>query len=562
MCKRIYKNGNIYTVEGIGWEERPVQAVAVDENGYIIATGSNDEVCDMADDNTEIIDMQGRTMLPGLIDSHVHMPGTAYADLFNISLFGITEKEDTLKAISEFIENHPDDKAYFGTGFNMGIVDESGVRPCAEWLDEICADKPIVLRSYDLHSSWINTKAMELSNITKETQEPPLGHIHRYEDGTPTGLFTDCQDLGIISAEYTHEQNVQAVKCFVEKMNQWGFTSITSIAPHMGLSPMIYKEIEASGELNLRVNTALFISPKSPEENLKELCTLRENLDTELIKVKTAKYLLDGVLEGNTAWLKEPYSPAAGLGDNYNSFPEWKMDDMKDSFREVMKEGFQIHVHSIGDAATSAVLDNQEAAMAEMADPERGKALRNVITHLQVVSPDDFERMAKLNNIAAIQTFWHLKEPGFFETVDLPALGEERVENEYPAKSFVNAGVKITNSGDYPVSSVNNPFCGIKAGVIRNLYSEEIFGIDIDNPDDERFLLNKDERLTVTEMIEAYTINGAYQMFREDEIGSIVTGKRADFIIIDRDMINCDVMDIDKTKVLETIFAGRTVYRA
>lgn len=562
MSKYIYKNGTIYTVEGDGWENAPVQAMAIDENGSILAVGSDKEISDLAGSATKIIDLEGKTVLPGLIDSHVHMPGTAYADLFSINLFGITDKKGSLKAVREFIKKHPDETAYFGTGFSMGIVDENGSHPCATWLDEICSDKPIVLRSYDLHSNWINTKAMELSGITEETQDPPLGHIHRYDDGKPTGLFTDCQDLNIIKPSYTHEQNIQAVYYFINKMNSWGFTSITSIAPHLNIDPMIYKEIEEAGDLTLRINAAQLISVKTYEKDLENLCRLSENLNTELIKVRTAKYLIDGVLEGNTAWLKEPYDPAAGLGDSYNSTPEWDPADLKDSFLKVMNKGFQLHLHSIGDATTSMLLDVQEQAMSEMDDLEQGKSCRNVITHLQLVSPEDFERMAKLNNIAAIQTFWHLKEPGFFETVDLAALGEERVQREYPAKTFVKAGIKITNSGDYPVSSINSPFYGIKAGVIRNLYSEAIFGIDIDDPDDERFLLNKEERLSPAEMIEAYTINGAYQMFREDEIGSLKPGKRADFIILDRDPVNGNIMDIDKTKVLETIFAGKPVYKA
>lgn len=560
MINKIYKNGVIYTVEGKGWENRTAEAIAVDEKGCIAAIGASEDIVKLAGDNTEIVDLGGQIVLPGLIDSHVHMPGTAFADLFQINLFGILEKEPTLEAVSEFIKSHPENEIYFGTGFNMGIVDENGQHPCAVWLDEICADKAIVLRSYDMHSSWMNTKAMELNGITAETKDPPLGHVHRYENGKPTGLFTDCSDLYKLEAKYTHEQNIEAVKAFLTKMNAWGFTSITSIAPHMGIIPDLYKEIEESGELKMCINTAGFIKVKNPDQSLKELCEMRDNLTTELISVKTAKYLLDGVVEGNTAWFKEPYDPAAGLGDNYNACPEWDLEAFKNSFKAAMEAGFQLHIHSIGDAATSAVLDAQEKAMAEMDDPEKGKTLRNTITHLQLLAPEDFERMAKLNNIAAVQTFWHLKEPGFWDTVDLMVLGEERVKREYPVKSFIDAGVKITNSGDYPVSSVNNPFYGIKAGVIRNIYSEELFGIHIDNPDDERYLLNKDERVTPVEMIEAYTINGAYQMFREDKVGSLKEGKRADFIVIDGDPVNGDIMAIDKIKVQKTIFGGEVVY--
>lgn len=562
MCKTIYKNGVIYTVDGAGWDAAPVEAMAVDDKGRILALGTNEEVLKRKIPDTEIVDLGGHAVLPGFIDSHVHVPGTAYTDLFEINLFGIMEKDKTLAAIKAFIEGHPDTKEYFGTGFNMGMADSEGIVPNAAWLDEICADKPVILQSYDLHSHWLNTCAMEANGITKETADPDSGRIHRYEDGTPTGIFTDCiRSLGIKRAQYTHEQDVEAIKSFIAKMNKWGFTSITAIAPHLVKDPLIYREIEQSNDLSLRINAAYSINPSTPQKSLDELCTLAKNMNTDLIKVHTAKYLIDGVLEGNTAWLKEPYDAACGLGENYNSRPNWEMEALVESFRHAMEKGFQLHVHSIGDAATSMTLDAQEQAMAEMAEPALVKTRRNVITHLQLVSPGDFGRMAKLGNIAAIQTFWHLKEPGFFDTVDLPALGTERTKREYPAKSFLNAGVKITNSGDYPVSAANDPFCGIRAGVTRNLYSAEIFGMEIGDTDDERFLLNKGERLTVPQMIEAYTINGAYQMFREDETGSLKAGKWADFIITSRDPLKAGMMELDKIEVLETVFAGRTVYK-
>lgn len=558
MCRTILTNGRIYTVDGLGWENAPAEAMAIGDDGKIIAVGSNREIIPLGTAGSEIMDLCGKTVLPGFIDSHVHMPGTAFTDLFQINLFGCVTKEETLSVISDYIKSHPNEDVYFGTGFNMGMVDADGIHPNALWLDEICKDRPIVLRSYDMHSNWLNTCAMKVSGIDENTKEPEMGRIHKNDDGSLTGLFTDCPNIGIIRAQYSHKQEIEAVKYFLNRMSRWGYTSISSVAPHTNTSPYIYKEIEAEGALNLRVNAAQFISHSSSEEDLKKLIEMGNDLETDLIKAKTAKFLIDGVLEGWTAYLKEPYDEAAGLGENYNSIPEWTQTELEETFDAVMENGFQIHCHSVGDGATTLILD----ALESINKTKDVRKFRNILTHLQVVSPGDISRMEKLNIIAALQTFWHFKEPGFFETVDLPALGKDRVEKEYPAKSFVNAGVKITNSGDYPVSAINDPILGIKAGIMRNLYSEELFGIKLENMDDEKFLLGKEERLSLTEMIEAYTINGAYQMFRENEIGSLATGKMADYVVLSEDPFEMRPEKIDDMCVIRTVIGGKTAYKA
>ena len=559
MIKKILKNATIYTVEGADWEHHPVQAMAVTEDGKIRAVGSEAEILKLAEDVTEIIDLEGRTVLPGFIDSHTHVPGKSLTELFQIDLFGIADKRKTIQAICSFLESHTDLEEYFGAGFNMGMVGEQNEAPCAAWLDEICSDKPIMLRSYDLHSIWFNTKAIQLCNIPKQTETPAGSRIHKDSEGNPTGLFTDCQSISFLQERYTDEQCKQAAEHYLRTMNAWGYTAINSIAPHQHLSPAIYREIQKTDKLTAHIATSLLIRHDNPEESLEKLKTLRDMINNEEIRVVTAKYLIDGVVEGNTAYLKEPYDEAAGLGKNYNAYPEWTCEKLEESFEAVLNAGFSIHCHSIGDASTSMVLDALETAQ-DRAE-RRDEGFRSTITHLQLVDSEDIPRMKALGVIAAIQPFWHFKEPGFYSTVEIPALGEERAEREYPAKSFTDAGIIITASGDFPVSPENNPFYGIKAGVIRNIYCNDKFDESITDPDDERFLLGKEERLTVPQLIEAYTINGAYQMFRENEIGSLSPGKCADYIVLDRNPLTIDVMDLDQVTVLQTVLNGNTVFR-
>lgn len=552
----VLVNGVIYTVEGDGWETAPAEAMAIDSNGKITFVGSTKDAQSYIGKNTEVVELDGKTVLPGFIDSHVHAPGTAMTQLYQIDLFSSFTKENTLTVIKDYIEKNPDLEAYFGTGFNMGMVDENGTPPNAKWLDAICSDKPIVLQSNDMHSMLLNSKAMEVSGIDKSTTTQSEGNIHRFADGTPTGLFTDVSDLEFPEATYSVEQQNKGVAQFIDTMNAWGYTSIMSIAPLFGIEYARYTDAEANGDLTLRVNVAQFMDPKDPAKSLEELKAMKKNMESDLIKVDTAKYMLDGVVEGYTAYLKQPYDPAAGLGDNYNSLPTWTYDDLEKSYYDAMKAGFQTHTHSIGDAATTMCLDAIEEAQTALGEGD----YRNVITHLQVVDPADYPRFGELKIIAAIQTFWHLMEPDWYEQVDKKALGADRASNEYPAQSLVDNGAIITASGDFPVSALNNPFFGIEAGVTRNIYSKEYYGFDIDNPDDPTYLLNAKERLTIPEMIEAYTINGAYQLFREKETGSLAVGKDADFIITDADPLKVDVLDIDGIQVLTTVFGGNIAY--
>lgn len=552
---KIYKNGVIYTVTGEKWEDNPAEAMVVDEHGNIIAIGSNKIIEDFEIDDADISDINGNVVLPGFVDSHVHAPGKALSELFEINLFGLTEKDETIAAIKAYIDAHPEMDAYWGSGFNFGMTGDNGESACAAWLDEICPDKEISIRSYDLHSRWVNSCLMKNRGINRETVTKGIGNIHRDKDGNPTGLFTDVRDIGLPDPEYSHEQVLQAFERFVLTMNNWGYTSITSIMPLPAGKYSDYNLLSDAGKLTLRVNGSGFIKPCTAEQDLENLKKLKAETESDILKIRTAKFMIDGVLEGFTAYLNEPYSIEVGKGEQYYGKPEWEKDALEEIFSKVIKEGFQVHCHTIGDAAVHMTLDAIESALQE----SDGTDTRNVLTHLEVVDKEDIPRFGKLGIISAIQTFWHFKEPGFFEPVEVKAIGRDRAEHIYPAKSFIKAGGRITNSGDFPVSSVNNPFWGIEAGVTRNVYNEEYYGVKIDGPDDERYLLNPDERLTVAEMIEAYTINGAYQMFREDEFGSLEKGKKADFIVIDKDPFKIKTTEIHTIKILSVYFNGERI---
>lgn len=546
-------NGKIYTVSGSDWDQKPVSAMAVSGDGKIMAVGTEDEIKAVLGEGAQLHDLGGKTVVPGFVDAHTNIPGTSLTELYLVDLYGAFDKEETLKRIRDFIEAHPENESYYGLGFNMGVVQKDPADMPVAWLDEICSDKPINLKSYDGHTQWLNTCAMDKLGITKDTVTHGSGMIQKNEEGELKGVFTDVRDIGLDDPVFTDEQQVAALKHYIKKMNAWGYTSLNSMAPTFGVSFDKYLDVEKDGDLTMRATIANLIYSEHPAEDMEELFRMKDRIKSDKLKVQTAKFFMDGVVEGNTAWLKKPYDPAAGLGDNYNAPPEWDTEELKKYFRMAAEGGFGIHCHCIGDAASSQALDAFESIQDVDTD------CRGAITHLQVVDRADIDRFADMGIIAAIQTFWHLKEPDFYDEIDLASLGKERAENEYPAKSFVNKGVRITASGDFPVSFMNNPFMGIRAGVTRNLYSLAYYGEEITDIDDPRFLLNPEERLSVKDMIEAYTINGAYQIYREDEVGSLEAGKFADYLILDADPLTIDPLKLDGIKVLHTVFEGKKV---
>ena len=555
----VWTNGVVYTSdEGNSF----VEAVAV-SNGEIVFAGAVADVEKYIGEKTEVIDLEGKMMIPGMTDSHLHTPGTMMAELFQINLNGVLSEEETMTTIKNYVEENPDMDVYYGEGFSIGAFSGTEVAkgPKKERLDEI-TDKPVIITSYDGHIAWLNSAAFELCGITKDTVPPAGGTIEKTGAGELWGTLKELALDLVPGQEFTEEDYVKGYEAFLDMQQAYGYVGITSmsngITTAVEMDPFL--KMDKDGLLDMYVFCNTVIDPNEDAiTQIDAVVEKRGSYETETYKNGSLKFFADGVVEGVTGYLLEPYTAEAGMEADFVSAPLWTPEKMEQAFTYGMSKDFQIHVHSIGDAATRQTLDSMEVAQ----KANEGKEFRNVITHLQLVATEDISRFGELNIIANMQPYWAFKEPYWWEVVDQPLLGSERAEKEYPMQSFIDAGATLVCSSDHPVTPYNNPFWAIEVGVTRNLNNAEFYEVDdITDIDDPTWLLWPEERVSLENMIKSFTINGAYQNFRDDKTGSIEVGKSADFAVLDQNLFEINPLDIDKTVVLSTVFKGKEVYKA
>lgn len=552
----VLENGVVYTADE---NNKVCQAVAVKGN-KIIFMGSNIEARKYSGSKTRTVDLRGKMVIPGMIDTHLHPPGLSLMELYEVQLFGIDSIEGYVEAVKKFIDQHSDAAVVYGRGWSWAIMqnDELTKGPRKEYLDAVVSDIPVILRASDGHTLWVNSKALEINGITEDTEVPFGGVIERDAvTGELWGTFKEAAMSLIALPEYTFEQYSKAMAAFQTKMHSYGITGILCMASlPFEIIFRVFNEMQRTGTLGLRVRGAMTVNPKDDlSAQFAIINDRRKQYNSENLKVISTKFFTDGVVEGGTSYLLEPYMPGAGKGDHYYGDFLWDMDHLQQAFCMANKCGLSIHVHSTGDASTRNVLDALEYAKSQVPGNHR-----NVITHLQLVDKEDIPRFKALNVIASVQPYWHFKGPNWWRNVDYQFLGA-RAEQEFPLGSFFKHDIVVTSSSDYHATLVPNPMLAIDIGVTRNIDNGNLHGVeDITDVDDARYLLNKNERASVEQMIKSFTSNSAYTLFMENEIGSLEAGKLADLVVLDQNLLTVNPIDIDKVKAVMTLFDGKVVY--
>lgn len=562
---RILKNGQIYTVDLEG-NQVEYEAMAV-LGEKILSLGTNAELQAFAGPDTEMVDLGGRTVLPGLADSHLHASMTTEL-LFDFSLRGVEfapewTRRDYIRAYQEMLrkyrDEHPQAELIRGMGWNpvLFVAFVEG-QPQASDLDEVVSDIPVMLRSFDHHYLWVNSKALELAGIGKETETPRNGVVERDEEGNPSGIFQETTAMDLLirnlpGADYTVEEYKAGIRLYQEEFgSKYGNTLIFD-AYCSENARQAYRELEESGELHMRVKSSFYADPSLPADQFDEMIRDKEQYRSEGFGIRTVKFFIDG--SGLSFYLKEPFEEEwlAGLGmkAGYRGYAQWTPEELKEIFLRLDTEGLQIHLHCMTDGAVKAAVD-AFAYVAQFNDIARN---RHTITHLMLADKRDIERMAKMGIIAAIQPMWAIAD-SMSEQNGVAMLGKERIQNTYLFGSMRKAGCRISCGTDFPVTIPPSPYIGMGTGMTRTITPA--------HPEYETYkgisLGAEEEKVSLKEMVEGYTISSAYQCFLEDITGSLEPGKSADFAVLDRRLTDTEPQELGNIRVKQTFFKGKEVY--
>lgn len=531
----LYFNFQGYTLTGKPGEQALLKRFdgLLVRDGKVAATGNAETLAALyAEENLQRVDLQGKTVLPGIIDAHGHMLGLG-ENLMQVDLREATSEQDAVARVVAFAETEQGDWV-IGRGWNQ---ENWQVRkfPSTASLDEFLSDRPVWLTRVDGHAGWANSKALELAGITADTVSPEGGEIVRDAAGQPTGVLIDNamalveQRLPQKDAEYHR----RALSAAFEHLVSEGITGVHDAGVD-ATNLAVYQELAAAEAMPVRVYAMLSaIEPALPEL----LAAGPVHTDDDRLTVRSVKIYTDGALGSRGAALLEPYHD----DPNNRGLLVTQPGAIEDLFELIIPHGFQINIHAIGDRANRIALDKFATVFAEVG----GRNLRHRIEHAQVVHPDDLKRFAELDIIASMQPTHATSDKNMAED----RLGEARMRGAYAWQTFLQQGTIVAAGSDFPVE-LSNPFFGLHAAVTRQ---------DRANQPEGGWYAH--EAMTLQQALRAFTLDAAYAAGQEQELGSLEPGKWADFIVLDQDPFAVDSAKLWQADVLATYVAGEAVYQ-
>jgi predicted amidohydrolase YtcJ len=532
----IFENGNFITLDPATPQ---AEAVAVREE-RILAVGSREEIEKYRGDQTEVVDLEGATVVPGLIDAHEHFPDIGKR-LRQVFLDETRSASEALEIVKRELERIPPGEWLVGQGWHTVSWNGSDY-PGEEELTRISPDNPVFLVGMASHAAWVNAKALELAGITRDTPDPPGGQILKRKDtGAPSGiLLEEAQDLvaRLLPSE-TREIRKEAIRRSVETALRFGLTGMHDAGVDSDIVG-IYKELVAEGAFPFRLYVMLDVPDAgdvldSYLEHPPEI-----GLGGNRLTIRCFKAYADGALGARGAALLEPYSDdasATGLIQNSE-------DELVRLIEKAGSKGYQVAIHAIGDRGNRNTLNAVERARKELP----GKDPRVRIEHAQILSPSDIPRFASLSVIASMQPIHATMDMGFAET----RVGPERIRGGYAWRSLLSSGARVAAGSDTPAFPVayNNPLWGIHAAVTR----QDSMG----KPEGGWY---PDEKVSRLDALKMYTLHPAYAAFEEEIKGSISPGKLADLTVLSKDIFTIPEAEIRNTEVVMTVLGGKVVYR-
>ncbi len=544
-----FVNGSVYTVDAARSWARAVGVKA----GRILGVGSDDDVREHIGPNTDVIDLHGRTLLPGFQDAHVHPPGGGL-EMLRCDLNERYTLADYEAAVAAYAIEHPDTHWIRGGGWYMGAF--PGGAPTKDALDRLLPDRPVILDSRDGHSAWVNSRALELAGINASTPDPADGRIERLADGSPSGTLHEgaMELVRALGPQDSTEDFAEGLRVAQSYLHSLGITAWQDAI--VGLETG-YRSFDAyvgaaeSGELTARVVAALWWDHHRGEEQIDALVEARARGTVGRFSPTSVKIMQDGVIENFTAAMLEPYLDGDSRPTENRGMSFVEPERLKTYVTKLDALGFQVHFHAIGDRAVREALDAIEAARRT----NNPNDLRHHIAHIQVIHPDDLPRFRELGVVANGQPLWASHETQMDE-LTIPFIGPERASWQYPFRSLIAAGATLAFGSDWSVSSPN-PLGEMFIAVERRLPpGYEHLG------EHGRDVFLPEERIDLPTAIAAFTIGSAYVNHLDDLTGSIEVGKEADLVVFDRDLFSGPIEGILDASVELTLVAGERVHVA
>ena len=489
------------------------------------------------------VDLDGGLLAPGFTDAHVH-PIQGGLERLRCDLSEHETREEYLAAIRAYADSHPDVAWILGGGWAMPAF--PGGTPLAADLDPVVPDRPVFLPNRDHHGAWVNTRALEIAGVTRETPDPPDGRIERDADGNPSGTLHEGA-TALVSRHLPRTTGADyraALLAGQAYLHSLGVTSWQDaiVGSYSGMDDpaSTYVEAAASGELRSHVVGALWWDRRQGVEQVADLVGRREALTGGRFRATTVKVMQDGVAENGTAALLEPYLDRCGHATDNTGHSFLDAQAVKDAVAALDAAGFQVHVHTIGDRAVRETLDAMVGT-----DPAR----RHHVAHLQLIHPDDVPRFAELGVAANMQALWACHDEQMVD-LTLPFLGEERSTWQYPFGALHRAGARVVAGSDWPVSTPD-PLAAIHTAVTRTAYG------DTGRAGTDPFL--PEQALPLEVAFAAYTSGSAWVNHRDDA-GVVEVGAIADLVVLDRDPFAGPPEEIGAARVVSTWIDGEPVH--
>ncbi|PJN86599.1 amidohydrolase [Bacillus sp. mrc49] len=520
-----------------GLQDEPIQAAIAIKENKIMEIGSIEEITSLIGDQTKVYDMEDGLIIPGFHDFHMHIMMGSILQEDSATLFTAASEEEAAKMVGEFAETRPNDEWIFGIGWDHTNW-KNKVLPHRSTLDKYICDRPVLLFNAEVHYAWINSKAIEKIQLTRNTPNPEYGEIGKDENGELTGLLFE-QAIGFASEhayKLPKEKREKLFQGFLNETKRLGITSVNDlygakIAPNPLDDLEIFKEFDQKGLLTTRIH----FSPEL-KMDLADAMELQTNYQSDKLTFSGLKQFIDGVVTSHTAFLLDHYKDRPDTKGGTTYPPE----TIKQLVLRADKERYQIRFHAIGNGAVRLALDAFEDA--RNANGERDA--RHVIEHVEVLHPDDVHRFKELDVIASFQ-------PKHIELMESEAytarISEKQQPLYYPVKTIVDTGAKIAFGTDFPVVPLN-PMMGIYQAITRKDLAGKAW--------------QESEGITVAQALKSYTAIPAFGSFREKELGTLEAGKIADIAVLDKNLFSISTEEILETKVKMTVMDGKIVHES